>query len=261
MNPNKMRTPIAIAIVLAAFFAVAGGLNPVCGQPAVPATTPPAGASAPVKVFILSGQSNMEGLGGSGRLSPELATQPDVKIWSAILTEPDPTAWEPLAGGFGVGKGFGPEITIGQVLKEALPGHDVYLIKSARSGTPLSKTGRVNFDPDGTKNEYTKLICRVKAAVANLEAAGRTVSVDGMFWMQGESDALDRHNQPESAEPSAERYGANLRNFITSVREELALPDLPVFLGRFPRTSFVRKGTLRFPQRAASSCGIRCFCR
>lgn len=188
----------------------------------------------PIRVFILSGQSNMEGLGGSGRLPAELAAQPDVKIWSAILTGPDPTAWKNLGGGFGVGKGFGPEVTLGHELKKGLPDTDIYLIKSARSGTAISKSARVNFDPDGTNNEYTSLVRRVKAALGDLEKSGRAYSVEALFWMQGEADALDRHNLPDSPEPSGERYAVNLRNFITSLREDLGFPDLPVFAGRLP---------------------------
>jgi hypothetical protein len=187
-----------------------------------------------VKVFILSGQSNMEGLGNSKKLTPELADQPGVKIRSAIVGQSDPADWKALGGEFGVWKGFGPEVTLGYELNKALTDADVYLIKSARSGTAISKSARVNFYPAGKNNEYTALIRRVKAGLADLDKQGRRYSVEGFFWMQGESDALDRHNTPDSTEQSGAMYETNLRTLITKVRTDLQLPGLPVFIGRLP---------------------------
>ncbi len=191
-------------------------------------------ALQPVRVFILSGQSNMEGLGNSKLLPPELAAQPEVKIRSAIVGQGDPAEWKELGGEFGVWKGFGPEVTIGYELNKALPDADIYLIKSARSGTALSKTANVNFDQAGANNEYTALIRRVNAALADLKKQGRQYSVEALFWMQGESDALDLHNTPDSAEQSGVQYETNLREFINSVRKDLDLPDVPVFVGQLP---------------------------
>jgi len=86
------------AIAIVGFLAAIGGFSHGFSQSNT--------AAKPISVFILSGQSNMEGVGGSGALPPELASQPDVQIWSAMLSDPDPKAWKPLVGGFGVGKGL-----------------------------------------------------------------------------------------------------------------------------------------------------------
>ncbi len=213
----------------------------------IPASAEEADMSRPVKVFILSGQSNMEGVGRSSQLPPELADQPNVKIRSTILTAPDPDEWKTLGGGFGVGKGFGPEVSVGSELAKAMSDADVFLIKSARSGTPLSKRGRVNFHPtEGVA--YTTLIRRVQAALKDLEDSGRTYSVEALFWMQGEADALDRNNNPGDPSPTAPQYAKNLRHFITSVRRDLQLPDLPVFAGRLPTnlvSTVFRKNTFQ----------------
>ena len=71
---------------------------------------------------------------------------------------------------------------------------------------------------------YQLLLADVADAIDNLEAAGHTVKVAGMMWMQGESDTLH--------EWMANAYESNLTAFIARVRSDLATPDMPFILGR-----------------------------
>ena len=113
-----------------------------------------ASASAATKVFVLAGQSNMEGAGGYGTSpapSPYDATQSGVYIWAKDSTSPDPTQWSSLKPGFGYGlcpslsgipayaNCFGPELTFGYQLHHVIfPNDDIYLVKYANGATNLA---------------------------------------------------------------------------------------------------------------------------
>jgi hypothetical protein len=75
--------------------------------------------------------------------------------------------------------------------------------------------------------------------------------VAGVFWMQGESDALDTLVH-------AEEYGANLTNFITSLRRDLGAADIPFVEGQigrvFPNADVVRAEQARV---ATDVAGVR----
>ena len=178
-------------------------------------------ASAVKRVFLLAGQSNMEGTGRSAKLTPPLSEpQKDVRYWN--------DGWVPLKPGFGHNfnygdvdpKQFGPEVSFGRAMADALPDDDIYIIKHGVNGANLA----VQYAAPDSQN-YIDFRDKVKAALANLDEANIDYEISGMLWMQGESDAS----------PSidfANAYETNLTNLIATVREDFDSPEMPFVLGR-----------------------------
>ena len=70
----------------------------------------------------------MAGAGSSADLAaPYKDPQSDVKFWSD-------GNWLPLAPG---AKNFGPEVSFGRAIKDAMPNDDIYLVKYGSSGSAL----------------------------------------------------------------------------------------------------------------------------
>lgn len=215
--------------------------------------------SGPVKVFILAGQSNMEGQavadlegkdynGGKGTLNSLLRDpnnksrfahlrQPDGSwlvrkdVWCRYKRERGPVLAGPLTVGFSVygdPHHFGPELEIGQVLGDYYE-NQVLLIKTAWGGKSLFK----DFRPPSSGGEvgpyYLKMIAEVREALANLQrdfpdGSGSGYELAGFIWYHGWNDGVD----PRNAVP---QYEQNLVNLIHDVRLEFKTPDLPVVIG------------------------------
>ena len=170
-------------------------------------------SSEKAKVFLLGGQSNMNGLGTNSELtSPYNAAQTNVAFWSA-------GDWVDLAPGFGSDANyFGPEVSFGYTVKQALPTNDVYLVKHAVNGTAL-----YNDWAPGSGPQYLGFMSTARSAIADLEAGKIDYEIAGMLWLQGESDALE--NQGAA-------YETNLRNFIADMRTQFDSPELPFYMAR-----------------------------
>jgi hypothetical protein len=188
------------------------GINEFAFEDAVVSPPPPATAGR-TRVFLLAGQSNMQGLGYNSELTPPYdAPQTDVSYWSG-------GTWVDLAPGFGYqGDMFGPEVSFGRAIKDALTVDTIHLVKYAVSGTALYNDWAPPSGP-----QYTGFMNTANAALANLDAAGVDYEIAGILWMQGESDAHE--NQAAS-------YETNLRNFIADMRVRFSDPDLPFIVAR-----------------------------
>lgn len=159
---------------------------------------------APLKVFVLAGQSNMAGQGHGEDLPDDLkAPQNNVLVF-------DQNDWKPLQPG----KNFGPEVVFGQAMAKHFGG-TIGIVKVAVGGTNLAK----QWSPDTKGSLYHRLINVVKKAKES-----RPITIVGMLWMQGEADTKD--------EAMAKAYEANLRNLIESVRRDVGNPSLPFVWGR-----------------------------
>ncbi len=238
----------------------------------------------PVKVFILAGQSNMEGQavadldgkdynGGKGTLKALLndpAKAPLVKhlrddkgkwtvrddVWVRYQREKQPLLAGPLTIGFAVYGGkhhFGPELQFGHVVGDHFT-EQVLLIKTAWGGKSLYK----DFRPPSSGGEvgpyYTKMIAEVRAALANLKKdfpayADQGYELAGFVWYHGWNDGVD----PKKAVPE---YEQNLINLIKDVRKDLKAPKLPVVVGELTGPWVVAPddwARLRTAQRAAAA--------
>ena len=216
-------------------------------------------AAPPVKVFILAGQSNMEGQGvvdmagkdyneGKGTLATLMAdpakgaTFKHLKDSSGKWTVRDDVFVRyqrekaalltgPLGLGFSVygdSHHFGPELQFGHVVGDHFS-DPVLLIKTAWGGKSLF----VDFRPPASGGEvgkyYTLMLAQVREALANMEAdfpatKGRGAELAGLIWYQGWNDGTN----PKVAIPE---YEQNLVNLIRDVRRELKTPKLLVVVG------------------------------
>lgn len=205
-----------------------------------------AAAEQPVKVYILAGQSNMEGHGfiqadprrngGKGsleHLTKDPATADRFKhllgkkrewavrddVWIHYLDRKGR-----LTVGYGAKQDrMGPELGFGHVVGEA-HGEPVLLIKLAWGGKSLGK----DFRPPSSGGEvgpyYKEIVQRTKDVLRDLkkefpEFGGRGYELVGFGWHQGWNDRVNQAFNDE--------YEKNLANFIRDIRKDLGVKNLP----------------------------------
>ncbi len=200
----------------------------------------------PVKVFILAGQSNMQGQGftqidprrNEGRGSLEyLVKNPGTAERYAHLVD-DKGRWLVRSdvwiwymgrtGGLTVGYGarndrIGPELQFGNVIGDYLD-DQVLLIKTAWGGKSLAKDFRPPSSGGQVGPYYTEMLKHVKDVLADIKKHfpyydGRGYELAGFGWHQGWNDRVNQAFNDE--------YEKNLANFIRDVRKDLGVKDLP----------------------------------
>ncbi len=192
-------------------------------------------AASGVEIFIVAGQSNADGVAPSAGLPSSLTNQTDVPYWFRTRNSSSGNAFSTLSPSPANGQ-FGPELSLGRTLADALP-EDIVIVKVTNSGIPLVQRSGTDWSPDSSGEAFDLLISNVLAAQTNLINAGETPRIAGLFWMQGESDAKSgivgtpSFSPPPPQPSTANAYEANLTNFIASVRNDLGVTDLPVFIG------------------------------
>jgi hypothetical protein len=219
-----------------------------------------AAAEPPVcKVFILAGQSNMEGQAvvdlagedyndGRGTLAavaddPRTAplvghlrrTDGSWVVRDDVLVRYTPEGKPAKSGPLGLGftpyldaHHFGPELQLGHVLGDAIDG-PVLLVKTAWGGKSLFGDFRPPSAGGETGMYWKRMVADVRTA---LEVAGdefpslrgHRLELAGLVWYQGWNDGCD----PERAVPE---YEENLVHLVNDFRREFAAPDLPVVIG------------------------------
>ncbi len=203
------------------------------------------------KVFVLAGQSNMEGQavvdlagehfnGGKGTLASLLAepgkadrfrhlrgesgawsSRDDVSVW--FRPGEGDVRRGPLTVGFTAYEGrhhFGPELQFGHVIGDAID-EPVLLIKTAWGGKSLAVDFRPPSSGGVTGPYYTRMIEDIRAALGELSSE---YELAGFVWYHGWNDGCD----PKVAVPE---YENNLVNLIRDVRRDLGAPGLPVVVG------------------------------
>ncbi len=217
-------------------------------------------AAPPVKVFILAGQSNMEGQAvvdlsgndynqGRGTLV-QLMNDPakaamfahlrstDGKwtvrddVWVHYQRENRPLLKGPLAFGFSVYGDvhhFGPELQFGHVVGDALK-NQVLLIKTAWGGKSLFKDFRPPSSGGEVGKYYTLMVAQVRETLAILQQdfpayQGQGHELAGFVWYQGWNDGAQREDI------AAREYEQNLVNLIQDVRKEFNASKLPIVVG------------------------------
>jgi hypothetical protein len=166
-------------------------------------------ADPPMKIFILSGQSNLVGKANADDLPPELATAPpETKLyqnswgmrgWQPLGPYPSQPSQPSQAKQYGCGdRMFGPEIAFGHAMRQRFPGHRIGLVKSCVGGTSVliwskdhgSPEWRQLFavsgkDPAASKPLYPQLVADVRDALAT---CGTAYEVCAFVWVQAEAD-------------------------------------------------------------------------
>jgi len=199
-----------------------------------------------VKVFVLAGQSNMQGHGkvkaeqraneGQGSLEWLVKNADTASRFQHLVDDngkwiarDNVNIWYlgrrgALTPGFGFREGYiGPELGFGHVVGNASV-ESVLLIKLAWGGKSLA----VDFRPPSSGGEvgpyYKELLKLTKEVLGEAKTlfpqyAGRKLELVGFGWHQGWND---RVNQAFN-----DHYEKNLANFIRDLRSDLDAPHLP----------------------------------
>lgn len=213
-----------------------------------PATKAPKAdpAKGPVKVFILAGQSNMEGHGfiaadpkrndGKGSLESVAKDKATADKFKHLLGKDGKWAvrddvWVHyldrkgrLTAGFGVKEDrIGPELGFGNVIGDTFE-EPVLLVKLAWGGKSLAK----DFRPPSAGGEvgpfYKEVVDRTKAVLKGLktefpEFGDRGFELAGFGWHQGWNDRVNQAFNDE--------YEKNMAHFIRDIRKDLGVKTLP----------------------------------
>jgi hypothetical protein len=199
-----------------------------------------------VKVFILAGQSNMQGHGkvaaepntndGKGSLewlvkNPETAPrfQPLIDDDGHWIARNDVQIWYldrlgDLKPGFGFREGYiGPELGFGQVVGDAIE-QPVLLIKLAWGGKSLAQ----DFRPPSSGGEvgpyYQQILQLTRQVLADAKSlfpqyADRQLELAGFGWHQGWNDRVNQEFN--------DQYEQNMAHFIRDIRKDLGAAQLP----------------------------------
>jgi hypothetical protein len=109
---------------------------------------------------------------------------------------------------------FGPELGLAEKLHEMYPDRTFFIIKCAWGGTNLFEQWLSPSSEGKTGELYKKFVAYVETSMKYLISKNYDVKIEGMCWMQGESDCF-------SVEAS-EGYGEHLKNFIDDIRKKFS---------------------------------------
>jgi len=198
----------------------------------------------PVKVFILAGQSNMEGQGaidGTQKGTLETLVKDPASAARYIHLVAKDGKWvvrddvwcsygnkgKLTVGGFAGAGAIGPELGFGWIVGDYLD-NQVLLIKVAVGGTSLAQ----NWRPPSSGGEVGWLYKAVLDTVKNLPKTlkadfpdydGKGYEIAGFGWHQGWQDGC--------VDAMANEYEKNMVNFIKDIRKDLGVPNLPFVIG------------------------------
>jgi alpha-galactosidase len=214
---------------------------------------------SPVKVFILAGQSNMEGLGGIKTLDALGAHPTHGQLLKKIKKE-DGSFVErddvfiyykrgnegikgPLTVGQGAGKDrIGPELMFGIGMGDYYD-EPVLLIKTAWGGKDLycdfrpPSAGKPAYEIPGKPRElgmsYRKMIEEVHQCLDHLDTdfpqfKGRPYELCGFVWFQGWNDMCAARQIKQQV---LDEYARNFVHLVQDLRAEFKVPNLPVVVG------------------------------
>lgn len=172
-----------------------------------------------LQLFLLIGQSNMS---GRGVIEPE-----DREVIPGVFTLDKDLNWVPAIDPIHLERISGVSMgrTFGRTLVAENPGQAIGLIPSAVGSSSLEMWKRGG-------ELYENAVRRTKAALKG----GR---LRGILWHQGEGDGI--------LEPDALTYAVRWTTFISALRADLGVPDVPVIVGELCRSIYHRPdGKTRF---------------
>lgn len=218
------------------------------------------GSNGKLKVFLLAGQSNMQGKALARTLDPVIADTKDNArfkhlkadgeftvrddVWCTFLCQiikANPVSkppYGPLTVGFGgfktvkqEGGGRRPEPTIGPELGFGHIMGDYYddqvlLIKAAWGGVSLEK-GFLSPSAGGPGPKWTEMVAEYRKVLGDIKKyfpsydGKKGYEIAGLVWFQGWNDGRR----------SDGKYGEELAHFIRDIRKEFGIADMPVVIG------------------------------
>src|SRR5512137_1797462 len=215
----------------------------------------------PVKVFILAGQSNMEGHGGVKTLDRlgehpthgyllkkikkddgSFVVRDDVFV---SYQKADEKIKRPLSVGMGAwgADWFGPELMFGiemgdfykepvLLIKTCWGGHSLYgNFRPPSAGNAVYETG---YKPAEIGASYHKMVKEVRECLANLDTdfpqlKGLKAEICGFVWFQGWNDMCQPGDKIR--QQVYDEYCPNFVHLVQDLRAEFKVPNLPVAMG------------------------------
>lgn len=217
-----------------------------------PANAGAADVTKPVKVFILAGQSNMQGFGfisagkdgdldyaaknGFEYLKDDAgnwAERKDVFYYhkSKDNVKACTLSTDNVKKVYRGNPSVGPELAFGHVVGQHFD-EEVLLIKCAWGGQALAGPFRPpssgpmadGSEPEYMGAKYKAVLAETKDVLDNLKKhfpgiKSKDHEIAGIFWHQGWNDGCNKEFIKE--------YEVNMVNFVKDMRKDLGLPDLP----------------------------------
>jgi hypothetical protein len=109
---------------------------------------------------------------------------------------------------------FGPELGMAEKLHEMYPDETVFIIKYAWGGSDLYAQWLSPSSKGKTGDLYKQFVAYVETSLQYLVSKNYNIRIEGMCWMQGESDAFQVK--------TATNYATHLENFIQDIRKEFS---------------------------------------
>lgn len=188
-------------------------------------------------VILMGGQSNMRGQGRISDLGTakfENITYLDFGMSPSLKRD---------------SKSFGPEVGLSKVLSKNFRDKNFILIKYAIGGSSMLDWSP-DYNPEKAKitghpeygNMYNSLLQKVDSLTEGLNT-----QIVALTWAQGAADA----RVPEAGN----EYYENFELFISSIRADLELPELPILFGitNPPKAKYPAVDTVRLAQRRINS--------
>jgi hypothetical protein len=166
----------------------------------------PAQLAGGLDIFILAGQSNMQGKGLESEYS--LLPPPD-----SVFVFTEHYAWQ--RGKEPVNDGIGPSISFASELLKAKRQPPIGLVNVAEGGTNIGQWSKST----GDKSLYQRLLKRALAA----STQGH---IKGVLFMQGENDA-----EGDSTDHYTD-WDVQFEKFVTDLRHDLNNDSLPIVFGQ-----------------------------
>ncbi len=257
MNVVNVRATITI---VGALVSMSLAMNAVMAQQAETGTLRRE-FKGPVKVFILAGQSNMEGHGGIRTLDRlgehpthgyllkkikrhdgSFVVRDDVVV---SYQKADEKIKRPLSVGMGAwgADWFGPELMFGiemgdrfqepvLLIKTCWGGHSLYgNFRPPSAGNAAYETG---YKPEEIGASYRKMVKEVRECLADLDIdfpqlKGLKTEICGFVWFQGWNDMCQPGD--EIRQQVYDEYCPNFVHLVQDLRAEFKVPNLPVVMG------------------------------
>ena len=182
------------------------------------------GQGKKAKVILLGGQSNASGCSRDDYLKKKVSEQKyleyergydNVYINYFATGTNESKKFVKCATKQGEGGGFfGPELGLAEKLHELYPSETFFIVKYAWGGSNLYKEWRAPSVFHKTGKMYQAFKAFVETSLEYLISKNYDVKIEGMCWMQGESDSFSVKN--------ATNYKDNLSDLIKDVRKKFS---------------------------------------
>ncbi len=183
--------------------------------------------SGKFRVFVLMGQSNMNGSGRASELeSPYTEKHDRIRIWAN-------GRWEYMVPS----NKFGPGVSLAHQLADFWPDDTIGIIKISCGATGISafeknwSFERAERSKDGKKGSMYKDLMNAVAEAKRISQP----EFCGFVWKQASADGK---------KGLAEEYSKNLNQLISDLSEDLGVLNLPTFIPSYARDQELLKGVL-----------------